>query len=265
LHGGRCYICEECSMSKQIRPHMSLVIPAYNEANRLPSTLRQIEAHRETWKFPHEVVIVVEPSDDETLKLAEGARRFSDYINVLTYTRRRGKGYAVRSGALAARGELIFFTDADLSTPLEDLDRALQVFDEQPEVEVIVGNRQHPGSKILRRQSWFRERMGKVFNRLVQSLAGLRIGDTQCGFKGFRYQVAKEIFSRQRIDGFSFDVEVLLLAEAMGYKVAELPVHWSNSTSSHVRLVQDSLRMLRDTLSIRRRVKDTLREYPFYK
>jgi dolichyl-phosphate beta-glucosyltransferase len=204
-------------MSNQIRPLLSLIVPAYNEADRLPDSIQRIQKHSRSWNFPFEVIVVVEPSEDRTLVLAENAVKSWIDLRVLTHHEKRGKGFAVRSGMLRARGDLIFFTDADLSTPLEDLEAALALFAHDRSIDLIVGNRMHPESQILQRQSVSRERMGKVFNRIVQTLTGLRIRDTQCGFKGFRNRAAKEIFGRQRIDGFSFDVEVLLLARAMGF------------------------------------------------
>lgn len=250
-------------MSKQIRPLLSLIIPAYNEADRLPDTIRRIQEHRRLWNFLIELIIVVEPSEDRTLELAENAVKSRSDLKVLTHHEKRGKGFAVRSGMHRAKGDFIFFTDADLSTPLEDLDTALAVFTRDRSVDVIVGNRMHPESQILQRQNAARESMGKVFNRIVQMVTGLRIKDTQCGFKGFRNRAAKEIFGRQRMDGFSFDVEVLLLAQAMGFAIAELPVHWTNSSASHVRPIRDSTRMFFDAIRVRGLVKRTMYEFPY--
>jgi dolichyl-phosphate beta-glucosyltransferase len=250
-------------MSNQIRPLLSLVIPAYNEANRLPATLQQIQEHRRLWNFPNEIIIVVEPSEDETLALAANAAKSTPQMVALTHHEKRGKGFAVRSGMLRARGDFIFFTDADLSTPLEDLDASLQRFRKDRSIDVIVGNRQHPETRILLHQNLGREWMGKIFNRIAQNMTGLKIRDTQCGFKGFRHRAAKEIFGRQRIDGFSFDVEVLLLARAMGFSSVEVPVHWTNSPVSRVRVLHDSVRMLCDLFRVRRLVKKTLYEFPF--
>ena len=250
-------------MSNQIRPLLSLVIPAYNEANRLPATLQRIQEHRRAWNFSNEIIIVVEPSEDETLAVAENAARSASQLLVFTHHERRGKGFAVRSGMLRARGDFVFFTDADLSTPLEDLDASLQRFRKDRSVDVIVGSRQHPETRILLHQNHSREWMGKIFNRIAQKMTGLQIRDTQCGFKGFRHRAANEIFGRQRIDGFSFDVEVLLLAQAMGFSTVEVPVHWTNSPTSRVRVLHDSLGMLCDLFRIRRLVKKTLREFPY--
>ncbi len=250
-------------MSNQIRPLLSLVIPAYKEAERLPATLQRIQEHRRLWNFSNEIIIVVEPSEDGTLALAVNAAKSASHFEVLTHHERLGKGFAVRTGMLRARGNFIFFTDADLSTPLEDLDSSLQRFRKDPSVDVIVGNRQHPETRILLHQNRSRELMGKIFNRIAQNMTGLSIRDTQCGFKGFRHRAAKEIFGRQRIDGFSFDVEVLLLAQAMGFSTVEVPVSWTNSPTSRVRVLHDSFGMLCDLFRIRRLVNKTLHEYPY--
>jgi dolichyl-phosphate beta-glucosyltransferase len=250
-------------MSNQIRPLLSLVIPAYNEAERLPATLERIQEHRRSWSFSNEIIIVVEPGEDGTLALAENVAKSASQFAVLTHHEKRGKGFAVRSGMLRARGDFVFFTDADLSTPLEDLDASLQRFRKDRSIDVIVGNRQHPETLILEHQSVSREWMGKIFNRIAVSMTGLNIRDTQCGFKGFRHRAANEIFGRQRIDGFSFDVEVLLLAQAMGFSTVEVPVHWTNSPTSRVRVLHDSMGMLCDLFRIRRLVKRTLYEFPY--
>jgi dolichyl-phosphate beta-glucosyltransferase len=141
--------------------------------------------------------------------------------------------------------------DADLSVPLADVTAFLRYFEERPDVDVLVGNRQHARSRVTRRQSPLRECMGKVFNRILQSLSLVDLRDTQCGFKAFRRPACRAIFQRQTIDGFAFDVEVLLLAERLGFKVEDRPVEWNNSPESKVNIVADSFRMLRDAWRIR--------------
>ena len=250
-------------MSIQIPPLLTLVIPAFNEAARLPKSLSELKNHAASWDFPYEIVVVVEPGSDETLELAKAAAKSFPELRVIGNSAHHGKGFAVRTGMLAGRGEILFFTDCDLSTPLPDLDRAIALFRAEPEIDIIVGSRKHPDSQILQHQSAMRELMGNTFNRLVRALAGFKFLDTQCGFKGFRAQAAAEIFKRQRIDGFSFDVEVLLLAQAIGFVIIEVPVHWSNSPESKVRVVGDSLKMLGDLLRVRKIVRGALDHQPF--
>ncbi|MBV9274432.1 MAG: glycosyltransferase family 2 protein [Verrucomicrobia bacterium] len=249
-------------MSIQIPPLLTLVIPAFNEASRLPQTLTELTRHCAAWDFSYEIVVVVEPSSDGTLELVEKAGESFPELRVIGNRMHRGKGFAVRTGMLAGRGEMLFFTDADLSTPLADLDRALTLFRANPEIDLIVGSRKHPDSEILQHQSRVRELMGNTFNRIVRRLAGFKFLDTQCGFKGFRAHAAREIFTRQQIDGFSFDVEVLLLAQVLGLRILEIPVHWSNSPESKVHVVGDSLKMLIDLFRVRHRVKLSLERNP---
>ncbi len=163
---------------------------------------------------------------------------------------------------LRARGQHVFYMDADLSVPLSAVPLFLEHFAQHPDIDVLLGNRQHAGSRLTRRQSSFRESLGKSFNRVLQMLGLASLHDTQCGFKAFRHAACREIFSRQTLDGFAFDVEVLLLAERLGHKIADLPVEWINSRESKVRIVRDSLAMLRDTLRVRRIVEASLRAAP---
>jgi dolichyl-phosphate beta-glucosyltransferase len=251
-------------MSNEIQPLLSLVIPAYNEQNRLPATFQQIREHVARWAFPFELIVVVEPSEDRTLELAHEETRSLPNLVVLTDSKRRGKGFAVRSGMLQAHGSYIFFSDADLSTPLEDLDKALALLQHDQSIDVLVGNRQHPNSQIVQHQNRMRESMGKVFNWMVQAIVGLNFSDTQCGFKGFRYQAAKEIFKRQQTDGFAFDIEVLLLAKAMDFSIVEVPVHWKNSPASRIRIIRDSLQMLHGVAGVRKLVRNAMCKFPYF-
>jgi dolichyl-phosphate beta-glucosyltransferase len=239
-------------------PFLSIVIPAYHEARRLPRTLEALAEFGVGLGFPFEVWIVVERGRDETLEIAAAFAARQAHFHVIDNPVQRGKGCAVRTGMLRARGEVIFYMDADLSVPLREVTAFLEHLRAHPEIDVLIGNRQHAGSRITRAQSWLRRTMGQTFNRILQSVALAPARDTQCGFKAFRRAAAQAIFSRQRLDGFAFDVEVLLLAERLGYKIADLPVEWINSPESRVRIVRDSLQMLRDAVRVRRLVNATL-------
>lgn len=243
-------------------PRVSVIVPVFNEALRLPASLGKMAAFFSGVSWSYEVLIVVEHGTDGTLELAAAAVAKQANFKVIDNKVHRGKGYAVRSGMLRARGEFLFYMDADLSTPLEEIARFLSYFERHPGVQVALGNRQHAGSRIDRRQSVLRQGMGQLFNRAIRALALLDVRDTQCGFKAFRREAAREIFSRQTVDGFAFDVEVLLLARALGYGVADLPVRWENSPDSKVHIVRDSARMLWDTLRMRARVARALRARP---
>jgi len=208
----------------------------------------------------YEVLVVVEHSTDGTLELAREATAEQANFHVIDNRVQRGKGYAVRTGMLQARGAVVFYMDADLSVPLEEVEGFLAHLAAHPEDEVLLGSRQHPGSRIERRQGRMRQTMGKTFNGILRTLAVLPYRDTQCGFKAFRREAAREIFARTTVDGFAFDVEVLLLAQGLGYGIRELPVRWLNSQESKVHIVRDSLRMLGDALTVRRRVRRVLGE-----
>ena len=240
-------------------PFLSIVVPAYNEARRLPHTLDTLRDFFREFTRTFEILIVVERSADGTLEIASEAARQQENFLAMDNGPQRGKGHAVRSGMLRSRGAYVFYMDADLSVPLAEVTAFLAHFEAHPELGVLLGNRQHARSRIVRRQSALREGMGKTFNRLLQTLGLASLHDTQCGFKAFRRAAAQEIFSRQQIDGFAFDVEVLMLAERLKCKIADLPVEWRNSPDSRVRLVRDSLAMLRDMWRVRRLVDHALR------
>jgi len=243
--------------------YLSMVIPAYNEEKRLPPSLRDIGTFFSRFPWPYETLVMVEKSTDNTMQRALEAAKPFPQIQVIDNQVKRGKGYAVRSGMLRARGENVFFMDADLSTPLSEVISFLAVLESKPDVDILIGSRQHPKSKIMKRQNPVREKMGQTFNRFVVTLALKGIKDTQCGFKAFRAKACHEIFKRQKLDGFSFDVEVLLLANAMGFKVEEMPVQWINSPDSKVHMVRDSLKMLKDLSKVRRLVQKSLELDPF--
>jgi dolichyl-phosphate beta-glucosyltransferase len=245
----------------------SIVIPAYNEAGRLPQNLAAVAACCERlasrWGG-YEVLIMVEKSTDGTLEKTRAAAIPYPRLEAVDNGVQRGKGHAVRNGMLRAAGEIIFFMDADLSTPLEAVGRFLEEFAARPEADALIGNRRHPASRIGQPQGPLRRGLSAVYSALVRRLvlpdgAG---ADTQCGFKAFRRRAAREIFSRQQLDGFSFDVEALFLASALGFRVADLPVEWSDAASTKLRVWQDGWAMLRDVWRVRALVARTLREQP---
>ena len=235
-------------------PQLSIVIPAYNEERRLPDTLDALGSALGKWPFSCEVIIVVEKSGDATLEIARRMAAQDGRFRVVAPGIHRGKGHAVRLGMLEARGEIDLFMDANLSVPLDEVPRLLAVFEEQPGTSVIIGSRKHAASEILHKQSWARQRMGEVFNWLLRVTADISFRDTQCGFKAFRRDATRAIFSRQTIDGFAFDVELILLAKRLGFNVIEMPVRWVNSGDSRVRIVRDSFAMLCDAIKVRRMV-----------
>ena len=228
-------------------PYLSVVIPAYNEEARLPSTLRQLWDALQRRPYASEIVVVDDGSADDTPRIV---REFgADKPVRLVESGHQGKGGAVRTGMLAAAGEYLLMTDADLCTPLEDVDPLLNAMREG--YDVAIGSRAIKGSVLEIRQPLYREVMGRTGNLMIQALLLPGIHDTQCGFKLFRQGAAREIFSRSVMNGMSFDIEVLYLARRLGYRIKELPVHWSHRPGSKVRLVQDYGGTLRDLLKIR--------------
>jgi dolichyl-phosphate beta-glucosyltransferase len=245
-----------------VGPTISLVIPAYNEKGRIAASLRQVVAYSTSRAAPCEIVLVVEKSTDGTLDLGRELLRDVPGAVVIDNQEQRGKGHAVRTGMLRASGELVFFMDLDLSTPLCEIDMFVARAQEFPSVDIWIGNRRHALTEIVRRQTLVRQSMGRTFNWLVRRLALGDLLDTQCGFKLFRRHTVAPVFERQTLDGFSFDVEVLLIAQRLGFEIRDLPVQWENSPESKVRLVRDSARMFMDLLLVRRRVDRAFRASP---
>jgi dolichyl-phosphate beta-glucosyltransferase len=232
---------------------ISIVIPAYNEEFRLPSTLQALVNDPYLNNQGYEVVLVVEPSRDQTLKVAKQWSDRYPALKIVENKQQKGKGYAVKTGMLQASGQFVFFMDADLSVPITSVASFVEEFEADKEVMVVFGSRRHPKSEIKVSQSLLRRKMGAIFNFAVQTISNLPWKDTQCGFKAFRLAAVKPLFGAQLLHGFSFDVEILILAKKFQYKVIEHPVVWSNSPQSHVKIVQDSLKMLRDIYQISRR------------
>jgi dolichyl-phosphate beta-glucosyltransferase len=213
---------------------LSIIVPAYNEEARLPETLRGIEQYfaQANWGF-HEILVVDDGSRDGTVAAAQAIAAENPNVRVLHNPGNRGKGFAVRHGMLEARGDWCLFSDADLSTPIGELDKlwgALQ----RERAEIAIGSRALDRSLIGIHQPGLREAAGKFFNAVMRLTIGLPIADTQCGFKLFRGDVAKQVFSLQALERFGFDVEILYIAVRHGYKIAEVPVRWNHAEGSKV-------------------------------
>jgi glycosyltransferase involved in cell wall biosynthesis len=207
---------------------ISIIIPAYNEEKRLPGSLRQLIAYLERggWRFA-EILVVDDGSTDGTVQAAGQMRAAYPDLRVLRNPGNRGKGYAVRHGMLECRGEWALFTDADLSTPIEELEKLWQAA-EREGAQLALGSRALDRRLIGVHQSFFRENVGKLFNLGMRLATGLPFHDTQCGFKLFETRAAHEIFRRQLLDGFGFDVEVLFIGRRLGYREIEVPVRWND-------------------------------------
>jgi dolichyl-phosphate beta-glucosyltransferase len=229
-------------------PLLSIIIPANNEERRLPSSLRRIQAFVEQQPYESEVLIVENGSHDRTAEVAEAFAAEHPSVRVLREAR-RGKGLAVRRGALEATGEFRFICDADLSMPIEEVNRflppAIAAYD------VAIASREAPGA-IRYDEPIYRHLIGRGFNLLVRWLAVPGFHDTQCGFKCFQARAAEDLFRVQQLDGWTFDVELLFVALRRGYTVLEVPIPWYYIAGSRVHLVRDSLGMLVDLFRIRR-------------
>jgi dolichyl-phosphate beta-glucosyltransferase len=213
---------------------VSIVIPAYNEQARLPATLERVIAYLAGKHFEFaEIVVVDDGSRDGTAKLVEIWQRDHASIRLVRNPGNRGKGFTVRHGVFESKGEWILTTDADLSAPIEELDKLIAAV-ERENAKVAIGSRALDRSLVGVHQSPFREFAGRVFNVLMRLVTGLPFRDTQCGFKLFEAAAAREIFSRQTLEGFSFDVEDLVIAKVLGLKAVEVPVVWNNVEGTKV-------------------------------
>jgi glycosyltransferase involved in cell wall biosynthesis len=228
-------------------PLLSIVLPAYNEADRLPQTLEKIDQFLKTQPYVAEVVVVENGSQDNTLEIAQSyAERFPN-LRVI-HEERAGKGLAVRTGMLQATGQYRFICDVDLSMPIKEVNRFIPPSLE--DVPIAIASREADGAERIGEPE-YRHIVGRVFNALVRLMALPGLHDSQCGFKCFRADVAEELFACQTIDGWTFDVEVLFVARRRGYKIIEVPISWYYNADSKVRVVRDSFFMASDLLQIR--------------
>ena len=231
-------------------PFLSIVIPAFNEEGRIGASLGKILGYLAGKPFAAEVILVDDGSSDRTAEVARETLEGRLPFRILRFEANRGKGAAVKAGVLASAGRSVLFTDADLSTPIEELDEFLARLEE--EFDVVIGSRALPGCDIRVPQASPRQAMGRFFNRLVRLFVMKGCRDTQCGFKLFRREAALDLFSRLGTSGFAFDVELLLLARELGYRIAEVPVVWCDSRPSRVGMVRGSWQMLQELFRIRR-------------
>jgi dolichyl-phosphate beta-glucosyltransferase len=230
-------------------PFLSVIIPAFNEAARIGPSFRRLVAYLQAQPYLAEVLVISDGSDDGTGHAVQLLAEALHGVVVLENGVNRGKGFSVRRGMLQSRGDVALFCDADGSTPIEELGKLLTALDNG--YDVAIGSRGLPESQVRVSQPVWRRSMGRVFNGIVQRCALPGIHDTQCGFKCFTRDAIRQIFPRQRIERFGFDVELLWLARKLGYRIAEVPVAWVNHPRSTVHPVRDSSRMLLDVVRVR--------------
>jgi dolichyl-phosphate beta-glucosyltransferase len=230
-------------------PLISIVIPAYNENARLGPTLDRILyfVHQEAW--PAEIIVVDDGSSDQTAELVQTYAERNPNVRLLSNPGNRGKGYSVRNGILQANGEFILFTDADLSSPIEEASKLFQAL--EGGADIAIGSRWARSELQTQRQSVTRQILGRLFNGFLRFFLGLKFNDTQCGFKALRQYSAKAIFPLQKIEGWGFDPEILFLAQKTGFTIAEVPVLWAHDDRTRIHPLADGARMIADMIRIR--------------
>lgn len=232
-------------------PELSVIIPAYNEEKRLPRTLANVHDYLVGCGRSFEIVVVDDGSHDGTVECVEEFARHhasEETVRLVSYAPNQGKGFAVRTGMLAARGELLLMDDADGSSPIEEIERLIKGL--EPDFQVVIGSRAKEDPSAVVKALLYRKYIGNTFNLIVQSLLLPGIKDTQCGFKLFTREAAQNVFSVARLNGYAFDVEILYIARLRGYKVHEVAINWENAEGSKVNVLTDSPRMLLEVLGI---------------
>jgi dolichyl-phosphate beta-glucosyltransferase len=227
----------------------SIIIPAYNEGARLGATLDRVLDHIAERSWDAEVIVVDDGSRDNTAELVRSRSLANPLLRLIENPGNRGKGYSVRNGMLNANGEILLFTDADLSSPIEEANKLFAAI--QGGADVAIGSRWLQPDLQTQRQSLLRQFYGRTFNLVLRILLGLKFKDTQCGFKAFSRNSAQKLFSRQTIEGWGFDAELLYLADRSCLKVQEVPVVWSDAVGTRINPVRDGLHMIAEVLTIR--------------
>jgi glycosyltransferase involved in cell wall biosynthesis len=230
-------------------PKFSIIVPAYNEGARLGGTLDRVLGYVREQGWDAEVLVVNDGSGDNTADLVRVRAEANPALRLIENPGNHGKGYSVRNGMLKANGEILLFTDADLSAPIEQANRLFNAVEEG--ADVAVGSRWLQPEMQARRQSLLRQLYGRSFNLVLRILLGLELKDTQCGFKAFRRSAARTLFAMQTIEGWGFDAELLYLARRLGMKVKEIPVVWSDVLGTRIHPLRDGLHMLAEVLVIR--------------
>jgi len=241
------------------KPFLSIIIPAFNDEQRLPGTLEQVLAFLGSQSYRSEILIVENASQDKTFQVAAefAARCHSDELPVrVLQENQRGKGAAVKRGIFASSGEYRFMCDADLSMPVTEINRFFPPM--LTDSEISIASREAPGA-VRYNEPAYRHLVGRVFNTLIRVLALPTLNDTQCGFKCFKGDIAEELFSEMSITGWSFDVEILYLAQQRGYQIREVPIPWYFNSDSHISVVKDSTQMALDIFKIRLRDRQNRR------
>jgi len=227
----------------------SIIIPAYNESQRISASLDKILSYIAEQQWGAEVIVVNDGSRDNTAEIVRQYAKTHPMVRLIENPGNRGKGYTVRNGMMQAHGDILLFTDADLSSPIEESQKLFAAIGKG--ADVTFGSRWLQAELQTARQPLYRQVFGRIFNLLLRIILGLKYKDTQCGFKAFTRKAAHQIFARQMIDRWGFDPEILFLAEKYGFKVAEVPVEWAHDNRSKINPVTDGAKMFMEMLKVR--------------
>jgi glycosyltransferase involved in cell wall biosynthesis len=230
-------------------PKYSIVIPAFNESARIPATLQSVVSCIRAQGWSAEVIVVNDGSRDATGAIVREFARTAPEVRLLENPGNRGKGYSVRSGLLQALGEVVMFTDSDLSAPIEEAERLFAAIEQG--ADIAIGSRWLESGRQTHRQPLYRQFFGRCFNAVTRGVMGLRFADTQCGFKAFTRAAAQTVFQLQTIERWGFDPEILFIALKRGYRVVEVPVSWAHDERSRMSYLRDGMKMLEEIAIIR--------------
>lgn len=235
-----------------VKPYLSIIIPAYNEAERIPLTLIDMDKRLADVPYPYEILVVSDGSKDNTAAIVQKMTSTIRGLKLIDNSENKGKGGVVRQGMLLAQGDIRLFTDADNSTSIDQFEHMRPFFDGKngERYDVVIGSRAAKGARLEPAEPWYRQIPGKMGNLWIQMLLLPGLWDTQCGFKAFTAKAAEEVFMMSKIPGWGFDVEILALAKRKGFRIKEIPVRWVNDTRSHVR-ASAYLKVLLETCTIR--------------
>ena len=231
------------------KPHLAVIVPAYDEEDRIGPTLERLNEYLSTQTYSWKVVVISDGSKDRTAAIVSEFALAHPGFQLIDSQPNHGKGFVVRKGMTEVEADWLLFSDADLAAPIEELEKLF------PAVEkggpIAIGSRPLKESNLEIRQPWYREMAGRAFNLMVQLMAVRGIKDTQCGFKLYRQDVSRDVFSRCKLDGFGFDFESLMIARDLGYEIAEVPIRWSHQEGSKVNMLRDGIRMLGELVKLR--------------
>ena len=241
--------------------NLSIVIPAYNEGNRISDTITATYQYLSEKKLNFEIIVVDDGSSDTTIEILRAFQKDMPALKIIRHKFNQGKGAAVKTGMLTAQGEYVLFMDADLATPIEQL---VKMWTNKDQADIVIGSRYLKPGSIKTPQPFHRKIIARLGNFAIRTLLNINIQDTQCGFKMIKKNVAKDLFLRQSLTGFSFDIEILALSKVLDYSVKEVAVDWHDKAGSHVDPIKDSLAVFQDVLKIRSLINSSLQQNSTY-